>query len=223
MWRWSVSVVSVLVCALIVWGCSTGPEFVARDEPWRPAEEQACVSSRVVRESPFVHASRSTLGGPSPCGAQIPFEMNGTSDGRVLLKPTAMLRCPMVPAVERWLATVVEPAARAQFGVPLAELKVAASYACRPMNHQVGGRLSEHGFANALDVSAFILADGRQVAVKTGWNGSPQERAFLRAVHRGGCDTFSTVLGPDADRFHHDHFHFDLARHGRDGSIRICK
>lgn len=139
------------------------------------------------------------------------------------MKPAALLRCPMIPQIERWVETVVEPAARRYLGTPLAEIKVAASYACRPINHQSGGKLSEHGHANALDVSGFVLADGRTVTVKAGWNGDPSESAFLMAVHKGACEGFTTVLGPNADRFHHDHFHLDLARHGRDGLMRICK
>ena len=129
----------------------------------------------------------------------------------------------MVPAVERWVQMVVEPAARAHLGSPIVELKIAASYSCRPMNNVNGGRLSEHGHANALDVSQFHLADGRVVTVKGGWNGDNRERSFLRAVHHGACQEFTTVLGPDHDANHHDHFHVDLARHGRDGMMRICK
>ncbi len=131
------------------------------------------------------------------------------------MKPAALLRCPMVPAVERWVQHVVEPAARQYLRAPLVELKVAASYSCRPRNGISGGKLSEHGHANALDVSGFIVADGRTITVKDGWNGSPDERAFLRAVHQGACNVFTTVLGPHADSFHRDHFHMDLARHGR--------
>lgn len=206
-------------------GCGkggSGQTFVAKHEPWRAVEERQCLASGLVRSGRFVQA-RSSLGGPSVCGAEQPFEMSGTSDGRVLLRPAATLRCPMIPAVDHWVRTVVEPAARFHFGVPLRELKVAASYGCRPINHQDGARLSEHGHANAIDISEFHLADGRFVTVKQGWWGDSRERAFLRAVHRGGCDTFSTVLGPLADRHHHDHFHFDLARHGRDGTHRVCR
>jgi hypothetical protein len=215
---------AVVSTALLVWGCSTtGNNFVARHEPWRADEEKACLNSGAIRETPFVQG-RSALGAPSEyCGASRPFEMSAAADGRVQLKPAAMLRCPMVPAVERWVQTVVEPAARAHLGAPIAEVKVAASYSCRPMNHVSGGRLSEHGHANALDVSQFHLADGRVVTVKSGWYGDARERAFLRAVHDGACQEFTTVLGPEHDAMHRDHFHLDLARHGRDGMGRICK
>ena len=222
MWWSKVGVVAGCACGVLLWGCSTRPDFVAREEPWRKSDEQACVTAGRVRESPFIHA-RSALGGPSVCGAAHPYEMTASSDGRVTLKPAAMLRCQMVPAVDHWIATVIDPAARREFGSGLAEIKIAGSYGCRPVNGQSGNQLSEHGFANALDVSKFVLTDGRVVAVKEGWRGSPQERAFLRSVHDGACQGFTTVLGPEANAFHHDHFHVDLARHGRDGAGRICK
>jgi len=214
--------VAAAAAALLVWGCGSQPDFVAKHEPWRADEEQACLTSGSIRETAFVQ-SRSALGGPSECGALRPFEMRAAAGGRVSLRPTAILRCPMVPAVERWVQATVEPAARAHLGAGVVEVKVAASYSCRAINHVSGGRLSEHGHANALDISEFLLADGRSIAVKSGWHGDVRERGFLRAVHRGACGEFTTVLGPDADANHRDHFHMDLARHGRDGLNRICK
>ena len=207
---------------LLLWGCSSGPYFVAKHEPWRSEEEGACLASGIVRQSPFVR-TRSALGGPSVCGAVQPFEVSAAMGGHVTLKPVALLRCPMIPQVDRWIGAHVAPAARAYFGAPLVEVTVAASYSCRPMNNVNGARLSEHGHANAIDVSGFILADGRKVTVKEGWWGEPRQRDFLRAIHRAACDTFTTVLGPDHDALHRDHFHLDLARHGGDGLSRICK
>jgi len=91
------------------------------------------------------------------------------------------------------------------------------------MNNVDGAVLSAHGHANAIDVAGFVLADGRTVQVKTGWWGAFAERTFLRDVHRGSCNLFTTVLGPSYDANHRDHFHLDLARHGRDGANTICK
>lgn len=208
---------------LILTGCSTGgPDFVAKYEPWRETEESACLAAGAVRQSPFLQ-TRSALGGPSYCGAARPFEMSAADQGRVSFRPPALLRCPMIPQVERWVTTVVRPNAEYYFGVPVVEMKVAASYGCRPMNNQSGGKLSEHGYANALDISAFTLADGRVVTVKAGWWGAERERLFLRAVHEGACGEFTTVLGPNQDSFHQDHFHLDLARRGSDGRKRYCK
>lgn len=211
---------ALLAAALALSGCSSEPRFVVKDEPWRADEERACLASGIVRENHFVTA-RLGLGGPSVCGALRPFTVSATANGWVHLQPAAMLRCQMVPAVDDWTQRVVIPAVRYYYGAQLVELKVAASYGCRPMNHVDGARLSEHGHANAVDISAFVLADGRVVTVKNGWAGDSRDSAFLRAVHRGACDVFTTVLGPSYDANHHDHFHLDLARHG--GSGRICK
>ena len=37
-------------------------------------------------------------------------------------------------------------------------------------------------------------------------------RCFAKELHDGACGIFGTVLGPDADRYHVGHFHFDTAR-----------
>jgi hypothetical protein len=199
-----------------------GQSFVAKDEPWRETEERACLASGVVRESPFIK-TRLSLGGPSVCGAEQPFELAAADGGRVTLRPAALLRCPMIPQVNRWVSTAIEPAAQRIYGVPLAELKIAGSYACRPINHAFGATLSEHGHANALDVSGFVLADGRSISVKKGWRGDYRDQAFLRAVQAGACENFTTVLSPDYDSNHHDHLHVDLARRGSDGLRTVCK
>lgn len=47
-----------------------------------------------------------------------------------------------------------------------------------------------------------------------------QGLAFLDAIRQGGCENFSTVLGP-GQRDHHDHLHFDLAR--RVSGKKVCK
>jgi hypothetical protein len=219
-----VSLALLTATVLALWGCSSGgPNFVAKHEPWRDQEDQSCNASGILRASASGLRSRTALGGPSQCGAAKPFEMSSALGGRVALRPTALLRCPMIPQVERWVANTVAPMARLHLGSEVVEITVAASYACRPINHVSGAKLSEHGYANALDVSAFTLADGRKISVKGGWHGGSREGAFLRATHRGACQEFTTVLGPEFDRNHHDHFHFDLARHGRDGIHRSCR
>lgn len=214
------------LAVLALWGCGKSPSTSyfqpPKPEPWRTAEESQCLSGGYARNSPFV-AQRAALGGPSGCGIERPFEISATLGGRVQLNPAAKVRCPMIPSIDKWTREVVMPAAQRHFGRPVIEMKVASSFACRPINHNSGARLSEHGHGNAVDISGFQLADGRWVMVKAGWYGDPRERAFLRHVHQGACETFTTVLGPNYDANHRDHFHLDLAWHGRDGQNRICK
>jgi hypothetical protein len=220
MYQSRVRVALVLLVPLALWACSGRQTFVAKHEPWRADEERACLASGAVRETPFI-ATRTSLGGPSVCGAINPFTVSATASGRVMLDPPALLRCPMIPAVDYWMERIVQPAARYHLRANVVALKVAGSYSCRPMNHVIGAKLSEHGHANALDISGFVLEGGYVVSVKTGWRGALPEQNFLRAVHIGSCNVFTTVLGPEYDAAHRDHFHLDLARHRAEG--RICK
>jgi hypothetical protein len=42
----------------------------------------------------------------------------------------------------------------------------------------------------------------------------------LRRVHRGACDEFTTVLGPEANDVHRTHLHLDLQdRH----MVNVCQ
>jgi len=138
----------------------------------------------------------------------------------VAIEPKATLACPLITAVDRWLLDDVQPAAVAWFGEPVVEIKQISSYACRSMNSQPGARTSEHAYGNAIDVAAYRFASGREVTVKDGWRGRPEERGFLRQIHAAACERFTTVLGPGADAFHYDHFHLDLARRS---SGSVCK
>ncbi|MBU2582831.1 MAG: extensin family protein [Alphaproteobacteria bacterium] len=217
-----VHVVLLLPLALLIASCAGGPSYVAEKEPWRDSSEQACLASGSVQQTAFL-TPVSNLGGPGVCGAIKPFEMSAADYGRVTFRPAAILRCPMVNSVDDWVKNSIAPAAARYLGTSIVQLTVASSYSCRTRNGIAGAKLSEHGMANALDVSAFLLADGRKITVKRGWHGTADEQAFLRAVRSGACERFATVLSPDADRFHHDHFHVDLARHNRDGTYRVCR
>jgi hypothetical protein len=130
----------------------------------------------------------------------------------VEIKPEATLACPIVSALDKWIMDAVQPSSLRWFGQPIVEIKQISAYSCRGMNGQRGARISEHAFGNALDIAAFILADGRTVTVKNGWKGSPEEQGFLRDVQGAACDQFSTVLAPGSNAFHYDHIHVDLMR-----------
>lgn len=214
-----------VLAALALASCAGSPRptaFQGQKAAWRDTSEKACLTSGQVRPTSFVTPMQG-LGGPGVCGALKPFKMSAADFGRVKLRPAAVLRCTMVTAVDAWVSEGISPLAARHLGSPVVALKVAASYSCRTRNGLPGAKLSEHGLANALDVSAFYLADGRQITVKRGWRGTSAERRFLREVHASACRTFTTVLGPEADRFHHDHFHVDLAKHGRKGTYRVCR
>ena len=123
------------------------------------------------------------------------------------------MTCPLARQFARWAREAVQPAARAWLGSQVAKIESFGTYSCRPLNGQPGGRLSEHGRSNAVDIAVFILADGRRISVAEGWTGGSETvRRFLRAVHQAGCRRFEVGLGPDANAYHRDHFHFDMGQ-----------
>jgi hypothetical protein len=138
----------------------------------------------------------------------------------VSVSPPATLACPIVSELERWITNSVQPAAMRWFGAPVAEITQISAYSCRGMNGNPRANISEHAFGNALDISAFTLADGRKITVKNGWRGLPEEQGFLRDVQAAACDQFTTVLAPGSNVYHYDHMHVDLMRR-RDGH-RAC-
>lgn len=157
----------------------------------------------------------------APSQSSVPLGRGAVSAlGPVEIKPAATLACPMVSALDRWIIDSVQPAARRWFRQPVVEIRQISAYSCRGMNGQPGARISEHAFGNALDIASFTLADGRRITVKNGWRGSPEEQGFLRDVQGAACEQFNTVLAPGSNRFHYDHFHFDLMR--RRSGNRIC-
>ena len=87
-----------------------------------------------------------------------------------------------------------------------------------------GADVSEHGFANALDVIGFRLADGRTVTLSDGWTDplAPAGR-LLRFAHDAGCANFTTTLGPEANALHADHLHLELGCHGKTCTARLCE
>jgi hypothetical protein len=132
--------------------------------------------------------------------------------GPVAVKPVATLACPIVSALDRWLADSVQPAAQRWFGARVVEIRQISAYSCRGMNGDSRAHISEHAFGNALDIAGFTLADGRHVSVKDGWKGMPEEQGFLRDVQAAACQQFSTVLAPGSNVYHYDHIHVDLMR-----------
>ena len=154
-----------------------------------------------------------------PAGANYPPQQLGpargnpvTAVGPVAVRPTATLACPIVSVLDRWFADSVQPAAQRWFGARVVEIKQISAYSCRGMNGNPSAHISEHAFGNALDIAAFMLADGRRITVKDGWRGMPEEQGFLRDVQAAACQQFSTVLAPGSNVYHYDHIHVDLMR-----------
>ena len=207
---------------MLVAGCSVGEYQYTEVEGrggWRASNESACMAAR--EPSPTITVLPAIIE-EGTCGMDQPLQITAISNGSVAITPGPTLNCPFTDALESWLANSVQPAARARFGSEVVEIQQISAYACRNRNN-FGRELSEHAFGNALDVSAFKLANGRLVSVQHHWNGSADEQAFLRQAFGGACATFTTSLGPGSNIMHYNHFHVDLAKVAPDGAPKMCK
>ena len=126
-----------------------------------------------------------------------------------LAPDTPAVSCPVAAALELWRHDSVAPAARSILGSDIARIEHLGAYSCRRMYGGTDSPWSEHATANAIDIAAFVLEDGRRISVLGDWDGSDKEAAFLRQVRQGACESFATVLSPDYNAAHADHFHLD--------------
>lgn len=192
---------------------------------WRTQAENVCLSRGLVKPSAFV-TPLPEIDGPGICGMTHPFRISALADGAISLDKPVTIDCSMVPALEAWLAEVVQPSAQARLGAAVVGLESFGAYSCRSIDHLEGAQLSEHAFGNAIDVSGFKLADGREISIVREWKKTDtQESAFLHEIQAGACQHFTTVLAPGSDPFHYNHFHLDLAMHGstNTGPRRYCR
>jgi len=108
-----------------------------------------------------------------------------------------------------WARFGVDRAARVHLGSRLARIETFGSYACR--NIAGSTRRSAHARAEAIDVAAFVLEDGRRISIADDWNGgTAAERQFLRVVLSSACKRFGTVLSPEYNAAHADHLHMEV-------------
>lgn len=138
--------------------------------------------------------------------------------------PTTNLKamtCPLARSFVAWVRNALVPAGEEILGSPVVRVESYGTFACRGI---VGGgaassaRLSQHATANAVDIAAVTLRDGRRITIERDWNSAdPQVHEFLRVIHRSACRRFGTVLGPDYNAAHYNHLHLDMA------SGRFCR
>ena len=126
------------------------------------------------------------------------------------------ITCPLARTFIAWLRNAVAPAAHQMLGSDLVRVETYGTYSCRGVigrGAEGAKTISEHSFANAVDVSGFVLADGRRVTIETGWHSQDGEvRDFLDVIHKSACKRFKTVLSPDYNAAHYNHLHLDMGK-----------
>lgn len=152
------------------------------------------------------------------CTAPLPLKVTELADG-VALRPAATLTCRSAEELARWTSEVQVEAQRT-LGKPLAALDLGGTYVCRGQNHDVDAKLSEHAFADAIDVMSFTFAGRPPLPVKDSPGDGP-EASFLKVTRAKACAFFRTVLGPGSNAAHANHFHLDERE--RNAGHRLCE
>ena len=188
--------------------------------PGRPAPAPQPSACRLALTDQIAIApSIPDIHGAGGCGGEdlVRLEAVVLPDKRLVsVKPAAILRCTMASAIADWVRTDIAPLALS-LGSVISDLDNFNSFECRGRNRVVGAQLSEHGRANALDVRAFKLANGRSISLTDRTVSREVRESVLHSV----CARFSTVLGPGSDWYHEDHIHLDLMERRND--YRICQ
>ncbi len=165
-----------------------------------------------------VHENKSGI----TCGAPQAVRFS-SGPGAIRWTGKPKVSCPVALALSRFEVVVQEEAKR-HLGRPVKKIRHMGTYNCREMAAYPGW-VSEHSYANAIDIRSFTLKGGREIPVlgNYGEPGAPQTPAerFLQGIARRTVDEdiFSVVLTPAFDRLHRNHFHLDMARYRVDGTV----
>ncbi len=210
-------VLSAVILAALVAGCAGSPDQAQR----RPSgntgasigqtpQGRACLASLGAAQVNFTPLADRFYGAGCATLGTVKLGWLKGDTGRLDVANLGPVSCPVATAMQNWARFGVDRAAQQILGSPLARIETMGSYSCR--NVAGTGRLSAHATANAVDIAAFRLADGRRISVVNDWNSnSPQIRAFLRTIRDSACKRFGTVLSPEYNAAHRDHLHLETS------------
>ena len=153
------------------------------------------------------------------CGAQTPLKLVALPGG-IEVAPAAIVTCAVAEALTKWATDSVRAEAERHLSEAPRKIMIGTSYECRGRNRQPGAQLSEHAFANAVDVMGFEFRKRRSIPIAPRPDESP-EAMFLGAVRAQACAYFMTVLGPGADAAHANHLHLDMRERKR--GAKLCQ
>ncbi|MFJ3525230.1 extensin family protein [Pseudomonas sp. NPDC090203] len=189
------------------------PDLLTSFKLWRLRDNPALCEQALQSSSlRFTHQADSRADAKCPLTDTLRI-----SGGDVALSSSFVSSCPLAVAYALFEIHGLQPAAQAVFGQRVVQVDHLGSFACRNVYNRSEGRLSQHASANALDIAGFRLADGRRISVLKDWNDEGDKGTFLRQVRDDACKQFNTVLGPDYNAAHRNHFHVDMGR------WRVCR
>lgn len=220
LWAWALDVV-VLASMLVVIADAFAPR---QDLPWKPlrlVDPPGLATAMKFREAAASPAAcRAVLSEGGVTFNDVPIRTDGAcgqlNAGRIVRGTTPLtpagpvMTCPVALAYAFWDRHELQPAAEA-LGTRATVVTHYGTYACRTIAGR--DRLSEHAFANALDVAQVNFADGRRLSVLGNFRDEGAEGQFLRRIRDGACRWFRSTLSPDYNAAHADHLHLDQGRY----------
>jgi hypothetical protein len=163
--------------------------------------------------------------GEMKCTVRNPVQITSisSSTGEVDFPGQPILNCMFAKRFTTWVSDVAGPVVKAETGEALAAISTGPGYECRGRNGDGSGKISEHAFGNAIDIASFKLKSKESMPVANVAKAENVESRWLMALRVSACGYFTTVLGPGSNAAHAEHYHFDLALHGRSSNYRICE
>lgn len=188
-------------------------------EPVDKAELAACYKELDILG--VTYTKEGAINDAGVCGMVAPVSVSMILPG-IPLKPDAVMRCRTALQLARWTKRVVEPAAE-ELGsdVRLTGLQQGSAYVCKRRDSLPDTKISEHALGDAIDIVTFRFSDHKPISIAPRAHTGTIEEGFQRAVVGGACLYFTTVLGPQADSFHHDNLHLDVIE--RSHGFRLCE
>ena len=133
--------------------------------------------------------------------------------GPVSLNSSFLASCPLALSSALFVSQQARPLTKTWTGSELVRIEHLGSYACRNIYHRPDARRSEHATAEALDISAFRLANGERVTILHGWR-STKKQPWLQALLTASCGYYGNGLGPEYNAAHANHFHLGMRGFG---------
>ena len=177
-----------------------------------PANDAACLKELGKRDVFFRRQGDFS----EPKGCKVKSAVRLSRVGQVKFDNAPLLTCKMAMQLARFSSDELQSAARDVLGTTVKRVHHIGTYNCRGMR-QLKGVLSQHAFANAIDVSGFELANGNVINVATDWGANGVKAQFLKRLSSDACDAFHVAVSPDGDANHFNHLHWDM------GPYRSCR
>ena len=189
------------------------PNFLTRYKLNRLSKDSALCQQVLAKADITYERVQDRMTGPA-CGFFNAVRISRTSSR---VSAPFSLSCRAAVSLAMWEHHVLAPAAEKYFKQRVATIEHFGSYSCRNVYGRANATRSQHATAEALDIAGFMLADGQRIRVLKDWPESNEQAAFLQEVRTGACRFFDSVLSPDYNAAHRDHFHFDR------GPYRACR